>query len=215
MWGCDFFVECLDDLLAHQRVEDVIVINNAVDRTPQYLPTSRKLRMISQRDNIGVNPAWNLGVQIASSDRVCILNDDVVFDHKVFSRVDSVLSETSGVIGICPGVAEFNQPPFETGLVRILPWGGQHTYGFGCLMFVHRSWYIPIPKGLNIYYGDNWIFDTCMARGRTNYIITDSFFYTPFAVTSRHLQDVEGIHSVEQPLYRAAFDQFMLDVEAL
>jgi hypothetical protein len=170
--------------------------------------------MISQRDNIGVNPAWNLGVEIASSDRVCILNDDVVFDHKVFSRVDSVLSETSGVVGICPGVAEFNQPPFETGLVRILPWGGQHTYGFGCLMFVHRSWYIPIPKGLNIYYGDNWIFDTCMARGRTNYIITDSFFYTPFAVTSRHLQDVEGIHSVEQPLYRAAFDQFMLDVNS-
>lgn len=209
MWNCSFFPEFLQDLLEFSHVGQVIVINNNMEKMPKNLPlTHSKLKMMMFGNNIGVNPAWNIGVKESRYDKICIANDDVVFDSKIFNRVDTVLNASSGVVGICPGVKEFGQPPFETGIGRIQPWTGQHTYGFGCLMFVHKEWYTPIPEGLKIYYGDNWIFDTCLAQGRTNYLVTDSFFYTPFATTTGQLSNVSELHSIEQPIYNQAIVNF-------
>lgn len=209
MWNCRFFPEFLNDLLEFSAVGQVILINNNIEKMPRGLPLGNpKLKMMVFGDNIGVNPAWNIGVHESKYDKICIANDDVVFDSKIFNRVDTVLDPSSGVVGICPGVKDFNQPPFETGIGRVIPWTGQHTYGFGCLMFVHKAWYRPIPDGLKIYYGDNWIFDTCLFSGRTNYIITDSFFYTPFATTTSQLDNVSELHRVEQPIYEQAIAKF-------
>lgn len=209
MWNCSFFSAFLKDLLEFSQVGQVIVINNNMEKMPGDLPLHHpKLKMMVFGHNIGVNPAWNIGVREAMYDKVCIANDDVVFDSKIFNKVDTVLNHSSGVVGICPGVKDFNQPPFETGIGQVIPWTGQHTYGFGCLMFVHKHWYNPIPEGLNIYYGDNWIFDTCLISGRTNYIVTDSFFYTPYATTTSQLGDVEGIHQVEAPIYMQAIENY-------
>jgi len=213
MWKYPKFVEFLNDLLEFADVGEVLLINNNIDDMPPLPISHPKLRTFTYGINIGVNPAWNLGVAESKYDKICIANDDVVFDQKMFRRVDTVLGPDSGVVGICPGIKDFDQPPFETGLCQIVPWSGQHTYGFGCLMFVHKSWWIPIPDGLKIYYGDNWIFDTCLARGRVNYLITDVFFYTPFATTTGQITDVDAIHQVEQPIYEYAFAEFRASVQ--
>lgn len=209
LWRYPFFVDFLKDLVRFPMVDDIVVINNNMAATPvDDIFQHAKIRMIAQGENIGVNPAWNLGVQISRNNKVCIVNDDVIFDLKMFYHVDTVLSPASGVVGICPGVADFGQPPVVSGAIKILPWAGQHTYGFGCLMFVHRAWWIDIPAGLRIYYGDNWIFDTCLARGRTNYIITDALFHTPYATSTKELPNINGIHAVEQPIYNQAMLEF-------
>lgn len=209
MWKCPFFVQFLKDLLEFSAVDQVIVINNNIAETPRDLPLSHPdFKVISFGENIGVNPAWNLGVAESKNSKICIVNDDVVFDQKMFKLVDTVLSQHSGVVGICPGEKDFDQPPFESGVGKVIPWTGQHTYGFGCLMFVHKDWYVPIPPGLKIYYGDNWIFDTCLAQKRTNYLIVDSFFYTPFATTTGKLDNVGQLHSIEQPIYQQAIANF-------
>jgi GT2 family glycosyltransferase len=213
MWRCEFFTAFLNDLLSFPAVGQVIVINNDIKSMPRDLPLHHpKFKMMLFGHNIGVNPAWNIGVKESKYDKICIANDDVVFDSKIFNRVDTVLGPDSGVIGICPGVKEFNQPAFISGIGRIIPWSGQHTHGFGCLMFVHKSWYKPVPDGLKIYYGDNWIFETCLVSGRTNYLITDSFFYTPFATTTGTLPNVMELHSIEQPIYQHAIAKFQWDV---
>lgn len=209
MWNCSFFPEFLQDLLEFPQVGQIIVINNNMEKMPANLPmTHPKLKMMVFGNNIGVNPAWNIGVQESKYDKVCIANDDVVFDSKIFDKVSPVLNAESGVVGICPGRLEFNQPPFETGICRVIPWTGQHTFGFGCLMFVHKRWYIPIPNELKIYYGDNWIFDTCFIQRRPIHIITDSFFYTPYATTTGQLTNVESLHQTEGPAYYQAIENF-------
>jgi hypothetical protein len=214
MWNCSFFPEFLADLLEFPAVGQVIVINNNIEKMPANLPmTHPKFKMMVFGTNIGVNPAWNIGVRESTYDKVCIANDDVVFDSKIFNRVDTVLNPDSGVVGICPGVKEFNQPPFEAGIGRVIPWTGQHTYGFGCLMFVHKSWYRPVPDGLKIYYGDNWIFDTCLLVKRTNYLVTDTFFYTPFATTTGKLTNVGELHQLEQPIYNQAIADFRNEIK--
>lgn len=209
MWGFAPFVGFLKDLAKFDLVDDIIIINNKYELTPEDdILHHPKIRMVNEPENTGVNPAWNKGVQMAKNSKVCILNDDVIFDLKMFYHVDDTLTEQSGVVGICPGVQDFNQPPFETGVIKVVPWIGQHTYGFGCLMFVHKSWWVDIPLGLTIYYGDNWIFDTCLARMKTNYLITDALFYTPYATSTRHLTNINEIHAAEQPVYNKAFAEF-------
>lgn len=209
LWRYPFFVDFLKDLVQFPMVDDIVIINNNMAATPvDDVFRHSKIRMIAQGENIGVNPAWNLGVAASHNHKVCIVNDDVIFDLKMFYHVDTVLSPASGVVGICPGVADFAQPPFVSGAIKVLPWTGQHTYGFGCLMFVHRSWWTSIPAGLRIYYGDNWIFDTCLAMGRTNYIITDALFHTPYATSTGQLTNIDAIHSVEQPIYHQAIVEF-------
>jgi len=209
IWRYAPFVDFVKDLVKFDMVDDIIIINNNVDLTPNDDVLSHwKVRMVNEPENTGVNPAWNKGVSGAKNDKICILNDDVVFDLKMFYHVDQVLGPESGVVGICPGVPEFNQPPFKSGIIKIVPWTGQHTYGFGCLMFVHRNWWVDIPEGLKIYYGDNWIFDTCLARGLTNYIITDSLFYTPFATSTKELTNVSELHQIEQPIFSQAMGKF-------
>lgn len=209
LWRYAPFVDFIKDLVKFDMVDDIIIINNNVAATPQDPVLHHwKVRLVNEPENTGVNPAWNKGVTGAKNDKICILNDDVVFDLKMFYHVDSVLTPESGVVGICPGVKDFNQPPFVSGVIKVIPWTGQHTYGFGCLMFVHRAWWVEIPAGLKIYYGDNWIFDTCLSRGRTNYIITDALFHTPYATSTGQLENIGGIHAVEQPIYNQAYAEF-------
>ena len=188
MWRYAPFLNFLEDLVEFDQVDDIIVINNNIASTPTNLVLQHsKIRMVNHPANVYVNPAFNQGVAMAKNDKICLLNDDMIFDFKIFYHVDRVLNEHSGVIGISPGLDEFNQPPFTSGAIKIIPWAGHHSFGFGCLMFVHKAWWIDIPKEFALYYGDNWIFDTCIIRGRQNYLITDALHYTPYATTCKDL----------------------------
>ena len=209
MWKYAPFVNFLKDLVQFDMVGEIIIINNAIQETPDDTILSHpKIALYNCTKNIGVNPAWNLGVNYSKFEKICILNDDIQFDLKVFFHVEKYLNEQTGVIGICPGIAEFNQPPVTTGSISIIPWTGQHTFGFGCLMFVHKSWYCPIPTECKIYYGDNWIFDTCLVRGQTNYLITDALMMTPYASTTSTVEAVNELLQVEGAVYRAKLAEY-------
>lgn len=188
MWKYPPFVDFLKDLVEFHLVDDIIIFNNNLSETPQDIVFSHpKITLVNNPENIFVNPAFNRGVAMAKNDNVCLANDDIIFDLKVFYHVARVLNEHSGVIGVSPGLEQFGQKPFVSGAIKITPWQtGDHTFGFGCLMFVNKGWWIPIPNELLLYYGDNWIFDTCLIRQRQNYVITDLLFHTPYATTCKN-----------------------------
>ena len=196
------FTAFLKSLCAHPLVGEVIVINNDNSQTPAgFYPTHEKIKIIDHGRNIYVNPAWNEGVQLSRYDRLCIVNDDVVFDLNVFEKLQDRLLPTAGVFGLCPGVADFNQPPVTTGSIDIIPWTGQHTYGFGCLMFLHKKSWRMIPANLEIYYGDNFIFDFQLFENKTNYLITNMLFKSQFAATTSDKSITDGFLDRETPIY--------------
>jgi hypothetical protein len=184
MWKYEPFVDFLNELLNNSNVGEVILIDNDPTRTP-VLRASSKLRYITFGSNIFVNPSWNYGVENASYDYVCILNDDLTFDLSVFNGVRPVLdNDTTGVIGITPGHKEYNQTPVTDGKYQIVPWQeGMHQFGYGCLMFVNKNNWTHIPDELKIYYGDYFIFDNHLANNRINYCIVNMFHNTPYAQT--------------------------------
>lgn len=202
MWKCpQITVPFLAELSACEHVCEILVIDNNVNNRPSLLPTN-KITFFNFGKNIFVNPAWNFGVDNAQNDLICIVNDDIAFDLNVFTKLEPYLTPTNGVIGLCPGEKDFNQPPITDGSINIILWTGQHTYGFGCLFFLHKKNWHKIPDDLKVYYGDNYIFDLQLARKRTNYLITNMKFKGYFAQTTGDTSISNGFLDRETPIYQ-------------
>ena len=209
MWKvADQFVAFVDQLCEHPAVDEIIIINNNNALTPAGLDNP-KIKMYDFDQNIYVNPAWNFGVEVSKNNRICIVNDDVVFDLAIFEKLQYQLSDKAGVFGLCPGTADFNQPPVTTKTIDIIPWTNQHTYGFGCLMFIHKKSWTPIPDGLDIYYGDNYIFDLQLSKGKTNYLIANMDFSSQFAATTSDVSITGGFLEKESAVYKQVKEQMI------
>lgn len=209
MWRSNkSFLPFLNELVNHHRVDEIILIDNDSTKTPsdQVLKHS-KIKMYDFGKNIYVNPAWNFGVSVSKNEKVCIVNDDLSFDTRLFDRLDGFILSENGVIGLCPGVSDFNQPPYTDGSINIKEWNGEHTYGFGCLMFIHKDSWVPIPDGLDIYFGDNYIFDINLRRGKKNYIITNIDHNPVFAQTTSDTTITLGFLEKEKLIYQNIMNQ--------
>lgn len=202
MWRiADQFVNFVHTLCDNESVGEIIIINNDNTKTPEGLQHP-KIRMFDHGRNTFVNPAWNFGVTQAVYNRICIANDDIIFDTAVFDKLQSMLLPTNGMFGLHPGIAEYNQIPVTDKTIDIIPWTpGTHLYGFGCLFFFHKESWHPIPAGLDIYYGDNYIFDLQMGLGKQNYIIANIDVSTQFEVTTSDITLTGGVMEREQEIY--------------
>jgi hypothetical protein len=204
MWKYPPFTQFLKGLERHPLIDEIILINNCYADTPngieEHIANSSKIHhyIHDKFSNMGVNPAWNLGVSIAKNNKIALINDDLIFDLRVFDKVSALLdAPTTGVIGLCPGdhPAITNQPSLTTGIIDILPHPrSMHRWGFGMLMFVRKDTWEPIPHEMKIFCGDDWIIEGHLLAGRQNYIIANSLWRTPYSVTSREYVDDYEIH---------------------
>lgn len=167
--------ELVEMCAAHPRVLEVLVINNAPEPLAWESP---KVRVLQQAENIYVNPAWNLGAREARGKYLAILNDDVLFDADAMLRTvrKYLRLPIVGVIG--PNASCFNRA--APGKVVVRPIRGRRPHGFGTAMFLRRAAYRPIPEGLKIYYGDDWL----LSSRRLHLALWDFPIATEMSVTS-------------------------------
>lgn len=207
MWFYPPFLGFLRDLFDCPYVSEVIVINNNRDHTPQESWLAHpKMRMFAPDRNIGVNPAWNLGVAQATNDVICIANDDILFDFKLFQKVVPFARPEHGIIGLSAGEEIHYQVPLTTGNIDIVPWPHQTSqthsrFGFGCLFFINKHSWVPIPNELMIYYGDDWIIETQIIHQRMNFTINNCLHHGERATTCSRLSDISGILAREHAVY--------------
>lgn len=192
IWKYPPFLQMLADLDRFHLVDEVLVFDNNPDHKPNTSHLSRgkiSFTRDSVHENIMVNPVWNWGVEKARNERILILNDDLQFSFNVFYRVQQFMDDTPncGAIGFAPGDHPImtKQPPTTTGVVTIIPHTNQHKWGFGEMIVIRKSTWVPIPDDMKLFYGDDWLYETNKLEGRTNYIITDSLWNTPHSVSSR------------------------------
>jgi len=143
MWIPETFEEQLNDLV--HFVDDIIIINNNVKITPTWdILKNQTIRVFDQPENIYVNPAWNLGVEQAKNDTLCLLNDDILFNYYILDRVEDFkhIAPDYGIIGLHM-MSEFNSS------VSLIP-SDVRCWGFGCMMFLDKSSYHVIPEELKI-----------------------------------------------------------------
>lgn len=191
MWKYPPFASFLNQVLNHKLVHDVILINNDSHQTPTQFKTPHpKLTMLDYGENIFVNPAWNTGVMHAACDIICIMNDDIVFDLRIFHRIHEWFQPHHGCVGL-----QGDQP--VQGDIQLCAHTNQSCFGFGQLMFVHAQNWVDIPANLLVYFGDNWIFDVHKKKWGSNYLIRNLMHVTPHAQTAQHQVhrlDAERLH---------------------
>lgn len=201
MWRYEPFLDFAQYLVRVDVVSELIIINNDSNKTPQHPVLNHpKVRMLDFGRNIFVNPAWNIGVQAAREDVVCILNDDLQFDLKLLYKVADFIQPNMGAIGLMTGDVTHGQVPITTGRIELFPFEGQNCIGFGELMFIHKNAWVDIPEGMNIGMGDVFIFERCLYHGLQNYFIANMFHFHYGNATTRE----EPMESANQRIQQEA-----------
>lgn len=210
MWRCQqLFEKFLNDAVDHELIDEIIIINNSVKDTPKWSSLSHfKIRMLNQKENIKVNPAWNLGVAESKNDMICVVNDDITFDMRLFDKIKDKITPENGTYGIVTGGSKMGQPEYTNGNIDFVEWTpGKTVYGFGQLFFVHKSNWTPIIDGLDIYYGDDFTFHAHLVDGLKNYMITNIDYQSIPASTSGDMKIVDGHYEKEKPIFQKWFTE--------
>lgn len=153
LWLSHRTPKLLEDLDQSKYVKEIILIDNnsGSEKRPddKFLESITKLKIYDYGKNTYVNPAWNIGVSKSSGDILCICNDDVNFDAD--SLFEEVLrgEDIMGVVGL-------NHNSYKTDGDGKYRYGHHIGHGWGCILFMKREDYVPIPDQVKLWFGDNW-----------------------------------------------------------
>jgi hypothetical protein len=158
-----------------------------------------QITTLTSKENLYVNKSWNIGVQIARNEYVCLLNDDIEISFETIKHnLDKIKNLDFGIIGF-----DANQNLSETVDYPIYDFKFEEakcrTLGFGCMMIMKKENYIPIDERLKIFFGDDilywWNKDK---NGRKIYNIPNLKVHGALAVSSK---DYEDEMQIELPYY--------------
>lgn len=188
MWRCpELTLKQINVLEKNNFVNEIIIINNDKDRTPlNELSKFKKIKLLDQETNIGVNPAWNLGVKEAKNELLCIMNDDIIYDDRIFEKLVDKLYSGSGPFGLINSDISLGQPPMTDKSINFIEYKNKQMciHCFGQLFFIHKSDWIDIPSELIINFGDDFIFHTQLTKKKNKiHLIYNMDFYSPCSQT--------------------------------
>lgn len=175
-------------------VDEIIIIDNNQKIKPDWkILKNARILMVHPPSNIFVNPAWNLGVRLSKNNNICILNDDLIFDLKVFEFMSGHLDKTLCGLSMNNKDSQFSLREID-----------ERPHGFGCMMFIRKDKYYYIPKDLLIFYGDDYLFFNNKVRDAV-YCIDGCNNNLTCGVTSTNLKldpDIVKIVDNEKERYR-------------
>lgn len=210
MWRCqELFYRGLKNYIENPLINDIIIINNDVEKTPNWdLLKNDKVRILNQKKNIYVNKAFNIGVELSKNKKLCFANDDIEFDMRLMNKLYPRIIRENGVHGIITGEAKFGHPPTTDGAINFLEWKpGLIIHGFGQIMIMHKDNWIPIIDDLNLYFGDDYIFHMNLMKGVKNYMIYNIFYNAPMAQTTKDPAISAGMYEKEKPHWEKWFSE--------
>lgn len=196
MWKCKTFTNFLPVLENCQQVKEIILIDNSRHNNPGVKNTN-KIKVFPFKHNIKVNPSWNFGVEEATCENICILNDDITFDTLKLKEINNLLKNDTGIL-----LTNFFDTSEKLKATEI------KTRGFAqaCLFFIKKKNYYKIPSDLKFYYGDDWLFHTNQKRGRKNYLLKGLNIKGKISETSKSFQNIMHF---ELPLYWKHLHNFL------
>jgi glycosyltransferase involved in cell wall biosynthesis len=201
IWKYGPFLDFISALVQLHVIGEVIIIDNAPDKAPQHdVLNHPKVKHHRMEKNIFVNPAWNLGAELAQNDILCFLSDDVTVDLRAFLEAEKFVSKEIGIlaIGTTLDTYLYQRKRYDEanlhnltvdGNIKIKPWGQAEISGAGSLYFIYKANWIPIPKEFKLFFGDDWQFDLQIGLGRQNYYLNDCFYYTPWSVSLQSAEE--------------------------
>jgi hypothetical protein len=153
LWRSVRIHSLLQNLISSPNVDEVIIIDNSRRYNEFYKEVLPKVKVLSPLFNIYVNPAWNYGVQYSKNNSIALVNDDISFDPIIFEEFEEFELKSKGFIGMSS--KNYTTEKYNP---KIVPWKGEVVLdGWGCIVMFHKDNWIPIPDGIKIWYGDNYM----------------------------------------------------------
>jgi hypothetical protein len=117
-----------------------------------------EITILIPKENLGVNPSWNIGVELAKNNIVCLLNDDIEINFQTIkNNLDEINNLDFGIIGF-----DANKnlgTDFNTNVDKFeFKEADCRTLGFGCMMFIRKENYLKIDERLKIFFGDDLLY---------------------------------------------------------
>ena len=117
-----------------------------------------EITILIPKENLYVNKSWNIGVELAKNNIVCLLNDDIEINFQTIkNNIEAINNLDFGIIGFDANrnlKTERNEDAdtfeFKEAECRYL--------GFGCMMFIRKENYIKIDETLRIFFGDELLY---------------------------------------------------------
>jgi hypothetical protein len=152
IWQSIRIVKLVDELSMCDIIDEIIIIDN--DPSKKISLNTSKVIFITNQENIYVNSSWNIGVEKSKNNLIAICNDDINFDVSDIFKYVNQFQDKLGCIGIDyeSFKSQSNQNQISIGC--------DIGWGWGCLIFLKKENWIPIPNEIKILCGDNWISNT-------------------------------------------------------
>lgn len=181
-------LELLNTLEADKFVDEILVINNKPE-VPLRFGGYYKVRVIQPKENLYVNPSWNLGIEECKNNNFLLLNDDLLICPDLIGSVmtsDVFNDPKTGLLGAAnQSIVQFNSGDTETLLhpdsddeIKFLPLTNYLGTGdWGISIFGKKENYYKIPDDLKIIYGDNYILYKNLQNNKLNYQIAGKTYH--------------------------------------
>ena len=155
MWSIPHYtLELVKNLTSCDLISEVIIIDNAPKKYEEKEAYKHNKVIIKQMNqNIFVNPAWNMGVEMSKCKYVVICNDDVILKPTEILRFLLNNINAWDCVGLAPGAYEVGGS-FKLNVLK------ERTFGWGCFMVVKKDKWNPIPNEIKIFFGDDWLVKT-------------------------------------------------------
>jgi len=172
----ELLINLIKNLEKDESVKEIIVIDNS---TKGLDYKSEKLNLIIPKENLYVNPSWNLGVKEAKTDIIALLNDDIIIPDNFCSAILSKMTKETGAIGANVDYIEIideikENPPLDNLTLEKVNYRNPH---WGIMIFFYKENYKPIPEDVKIFHGDDWIFDEHKKLKKQNYFVANTKIY--------------------------------------
>jgi hypothetical protein len=156
LWKSNRIFGMLDLYLESDSIGEIILIDNNRKYFDYFTEIPHKITLIHPYENIYVNPAWNLGIGISKFENICLINDDITFDVRIFELFIKEDVLINGIIGLSETSFELK----EGDNIILDQWQtGMNDWGWGCMIFLKKSMWVEIPNNIKVWYGDNFIKD--------------------------------------------------------
>ena len=155
----DILTRLISTLNSDNFVEEVIIINNS---QKIFSNDSSKVKIIQSKKNMYVNPSWNYGVEISKNQLCALFNDDLLVCDGFCGQVAKLIEKEKnfGCCGMDDGFINNTKNVTTPELGKILlkkdELGRLINY-WGCIIFIMKKDWIPIPNSMQIWCGDDFI----------------------------------------------------------
>lgn len=174
----NILTKLIDELDCDDAIGEIIIIDNS---RKGFNYNSDKIKVVTPRKNLFVNPSWNLGVKLSKYTFIGILNDDILIPKNLCKQIlDKLISDDIvGLIGmkseelICLEENKFGLYPEDSKINFVRQNDDLYLNHWGTTIFGRKENFYKIPERIKIYCGDNFLIHKNEINKKMNYQITN------------------------------------------